>query len=250
MEHDTNSIQVKLEFNLRLDGKDNAHVSEYKDKFDVILSFHRESVAAIPQAEPKPTLAHSSTAVATWTHALENLFSILFFTTRRFPDNVKHTSWARSGRIGSVTRKRRGIPWKRTTLTTRRRRGGRTTNSCTTPKYSSAMTPTIYSTPLTVIAGVWSQLVPDECYEGIFLQTLPAEYESVRTSSYERRDSHLEDIRRMMGAREIYCPPRPNNSPSVVGRGVPMQAILGDDNAINCTTAAIRNPARKTASLG
>ena len=39
------------------------------------------------------------------------------------------------------------------------------------------------------------QLVLDERYEDIILQALPAEYERVRTSSYEERDFHLEDTR-------------------------------------------------------
>ena len=38
------------------------------------------------------------------------------------------------------------------------------------------------------------QPVPDERYEGIILQALPAEYERVRTASYERQNFHLADI--------------------------------------------------------
>ena len=61
------------------------------------------------------------------------------------------------------------------------------------------------------------QPVPDERYEDIILQALPAEYERVRAASYERRDFHLADIRRMMSALYIDYLSRLNNSPSVVG---------------------------------
>ena len=76
------------------------------------------------------------------------------------------------------------------------------------------------------------QPVPDERYEDIIFQAIPAEYERVRTASYERRGFHLADIRRMMSALYIDCLSRPNNSSLVVGRGVAMQATGGDDSAI------------------
>ena len=41
------------------------------------------------------------------------------------------------------------------------------------------------------------QPVPDERYEDIILQAIPAEYERVRTASYERRDFHLADTNLM-----------------------------------------------------
>ena len=75
--------------------------------------------------------------------------------------------------------------------------------------------------------------MPDERYEDIILQALPAEYERVRTASYERRDFHLANIRRMMSALYIYLS-RPNDSPLVAGRGVAMQATGGDDSTIKC----------------
>ena len=78
------------------------------------------------------------------------------------------------------------------------------------------------------------QPVPDERYEDIILQALPAEYEKVRTASYERRDFHLADIRRMMSALYIDCLSRPNNSLLVAGRGVAMQATGGDNSIIKC----------------
>ena len=78
------------------------------------------------------------------------------------------------------------------------------------------------------------QPVPDEQYENIILQALLAEYERVRTASYERRDFHLADIRRMMSALHIDCLSRPNNSLLVAGRGVVMQATGGDDSTIKC----------------
>ena len=78
------------------------------------------------------------------------------------------------------------------------------------------------------------QPVPDERYEDIILQAPPAEYERVRTASYERRDFHLADIRRMMSALYIDCLSRPNNSLLVAGRGVAMQPTGGDNSIIKC----------------
>ena len=78
------------------------------------------------------------------------------------------------------------------------------------------------------------QPVPDERYEDIILQALPAEYERVRIASYERRDFHLADIRRMMRALYIDCLSRPNNSLLVADRGVAMQATGGDNSIIKC----------------
>ena len=78
------------------------------------------------------------------------------------------------------------------------------------------------------------QLVPDERYEDVILQAVPAEYERVRPTRYERQDFHLADIRRMMSALYIDYHSRPNNSPLVAGCGVAMQATEGDDNTIKC----------------
>ena len=78
------------------------------------------------------------------------------------------------------------------------------------------------------------QPVPDERYEDIILQAFPAEYERVRTASYERRDFPLADIRRMMSALYVDCLSRLNNSPSVMGRGVAMHLTGGGDRPINC----------------
>ena len=78
------------------------------------------------------------------------------------------------------------------------------------------------------------QSVPDERYKDIILQALPAEYERVRTASYERRDFHLADIRRMMSALYIGCISRPNNFLFVAGRGVVIQAAGGDNSIIKC----------------
>ena len=78
------------------------------------------------------------------------------------------------------------------------------------------------------------QPVPDERYEDIILQALPAEYERVRTASYETRDFHLADIRRMMSALDIDCLSRPNNSLLVAGRGVAMQATGGGNSIVKC----------------
>ena len=89
--HDTNNIQAMLKFCPSFDGKDKAHFLEYKERLRVVLSFRRQSVATLFQGDPKPTAAQHFTAVATWERANENLFSILFFTTKRSANNgVKH----------------------------------------------------------------------------------------------------------------------------------------------------------------
>ena len=94
------------------------------------------------------------------------------------------------------------------------------------------------------------QPVADERYEDIILQAIPAEYERVRTASYERRDFHLADIRRMMSALYIDCLSRPNNSPLVAGRGVAIQATGETTAPSSVTIAAIRVTARKYVSPG
>ena len=78
------------------------------------------------------------------------------------------------------------------------------------------------------------QPVPDERYGNVILQILLAEYERVRIASYERRNLRLADNRRMMRALYIDCLYRPNNSPSVMGRGVAMHLTGGCDNPTNC----------------
>ena len=94
------------------------------------------------------------------------------------------------------------------------------------------------------------QSVPDEWYGDIILQALPAEYERVRTASYERRDFHLADIWRMMSALYIDCLSRANSSPLVAGRGVAMQTAGGDDSAIKCHYCGNPVTARKIVSPG
>ena len=89
------------------------------------------------------------------------------------------------------------------------------------------------------------QPVPDERYEAIILQAVPAEYERVWPTSYERQDFHLADIRCMMSALYIDCRSRPNNSPLVAGCGVAMQATEGDDNTIKCHYCGISRHRQK-----
>ena len=115
--HDTNSIQVVLEVCPRFDSKDEAHVSENKDD----ASLHRQRIASIFQGNPKPTAVHSLIAVATWTRANENLFSILFFPRKRSTNNIVKIRMGRPGRMGSVTGKRRGMPYKISTIVAQRR---------------------------------------------------------------------------------------------------------------------------------
>ena len=94
------------------------------------------------------------------------------------------------------------------------------------------------------------QPVLDERYEDIILQALPAEYERVRTASYERGDFHLADNRGMISALYIDCLSHPNNSPSVVGCGVAMHLTGGGDSPSTATTAATQGTARRSASRG
>ena len=133
-EHDTNNIQAMLKFCPRFDGNDKAHFFYYKDKLRVVLSFHRQSVAAILQGDPKPPAAQNSTAVATWERANENVFSILFFTTERSANNVVKKHVGKTREDGSITDKQNGMPCKRSTTATPRRLEGRTTKNCTALK--------------------------------------------------------------------------------------------------------------------
>ena len=102
-EYGTDSIQAIVNLYPRFDGKDKTQFLEYKDKLRVSLSFHRQSVAAILQGEPKPTTAQNSPAVATWTRANENLFGILFFTTELSAHNVvkRHMGKTREDGVGN-----------------------------------------------------------------------------------------------------------------------------------------------------
>ena len=63
-EDDTDSIRAVLKVYIRFDGEDTTHVCKYKSKLGVVLQFHRQSIVAILQCEPKPTAAQNSTAVA------------------------------------------------------------------------------------------------------------------------------------------------------------------------------------------
>ena len=98
--HDTNNIQAMLKFCPRFEGKDKAHCLDYKDGLRVLLSFHRQSVTAILQGDPKPIAAQNSTAGATWERANKNLFSILFFITERSANNVVKTHMGKTREDG------------------------------------------------------------------------------------------------------------------------------------------------------
>ena len=236
-EHDTNNIQAMLKFCPHFDGKDKAHFLDYKDKLRVVLSLHRQSVAAILQGDPKPPAAQNSTAVATWERANENLFSILFFTTERSANNVvkKHMGKTREDGVGNGQAAWNALEEKYNSHTKEARRAYH--EKLYSTKMKSGDDPDDF---LYIMDGFRERLedmgqpVPDERYEDIILQAIPAEYERVRTASYERRDFHLADIRRMMSALYIDCLSRPNSSPLVAGRGVAMQTTGGDDSAIKC----------------
>ena len=210
---------------------------EYNDKFRVSLLFHWQSVAAILQGEPKPTAAQHLPTIATWTRANENLFSMLFFTTERSTHNVvkNHMGQAQEDGISNGQAGWNALRKKCNSGTKKARRAYHEYLHDTKMKSGDDPDDFIYT-----INGyrkrleVMGQPVPDERYEGILLQALPAEYERVRTASYERRDFRLADIRRMINALYIDCLSRPNNSPSVVGRGVATQLTEGGVSPINC----------------
>ena len=142
-EHDTNNIQEMLKFCPHFDVKDKTHFLDYKNKLRVVLSFHRQSVAAILQGDPKPPGAQTLTAMATWERANENFFSIMFFTTERSANNVVKKHMGKTREDGVVTDKQHRVPWKRSTTATPRRLEGRSTKSCTALKLNQAMRPTI-----------------------------------------------------------------------------------------------------------
>ena len=245
-EHDTNNIQAMLKFCPCFDGKNKAHYLEYKDRLRVVLSFYWQTFAAILQGDPKPTAAQSSTAVTTWERANESLFSILFFTTERSANNVveKHMGNTREDGVGNGQAAWNALEEKYNSHTKEARRAYHEKLHSTKRKsgdYSDGFLYTMES--FRERLEDMGQPVPDQRYEDIIFQVLPTEYERVRTASYERRDFHLADIRRMMSALYINCLSRPDNSPLVAGRGIAMQANGGDDSAIKCHYCG--NPGRR-----
>ena len=236
-EYGTDSIQAIVNLYPRFDGKDKTQFLEYKDKLRVSLSFHRQSVVAILQGEPKPTTARNSPAVATWTRANRNLFGILFFTTERSAHNVvkRHMGKTREDGAGNGEAAWNALEKKYKSNTKEARRVYHEYLHNAKMKSGDDADDFLYT-----IDGYRERLkdmgqpLPDERYEDIILQALPAEYERVRTASYERRDFHLADIRHMMSALYIDCLSRPNNSLLVAGRGVAMQATGGDNSIIKC----------------
>ena len=238
-EHDTHSIQATVNFYPRFGGKDKTHFLESKDKLRVSLLFYRQNVAAILQSEPKPTATQNSPAVVAWTRANENLFSILFFTTERSANNVvkKHMGKTREDGVGNGQ-----VAWnaleKKYWYNSPTKEASRAYHEhLHSTKMKSGDDPDVF---LYTMDGCrerredMGQQVPNERYEDIILQTFPAEYERACTASYERRDSHLADIRRMMSALYIDCLSRLNNSPLVVVRGVAMHLTGGGDSPVNC----------------
>ena len=193
-EYGTDSIQAIVNLYSRFNGKDKTQFLEYKDKLRVSLSFHRQSVAAILQGEPKPTTAQNSPAVTTWTRANENLFGILFFTTELSAHNVvkRHMGKTREDGVGNGQAAWNALEKKYNNNTKETRRAYH--EYLHNAKMKSGDDPDDF---LYTMDGYRERLkdmgqpVPDERYEDIILQALPAEYERVRTASYERRDFHL-----------------------------------------------------------
>ena len=94
------------------------------------------------------------------------------------------------------------------------------------------------------------QPVPDERFEDIILQAVPAEYERDRPTGYGRQDFHLADIRRMMSVLYIDHRTRPNNSSLVAGCGVAMQATEGDDSTIKSHYCGNPGHRQKNCAIG
>ena len=216
-EHDTNFIQaIMLNFCPRFDGKNKAQFLEYKDRLRVVLSCCRSIGKASPpfsKGEPKPPVAQNSTAVASWEHANENLFSILFFTTKRSANNVvkRHMSKTREDGVGNGQAAWSVLEEKYSSHTKEATRAYHEKLHSTEMKLGDDPDDFLYT-----MDGFRERLedmgqpVPDERYEDIILQALPAEYERVRTASYERRDFHLADIRRMVSECPVHRLPFPS----------------------------------------
>ena len=236
-EHHTNCIQAMLNFCPRFNGKDKAQFLEYKDRLRVVLSFYRQSVAAILQGDPKPTAAKHSTAVASWERANENIFSILFFPTERSANNVgeRQMGKTREDGVGDKQEAWSALEDKYNSRTMEARRAYPEKLHSTKMKAGDDPDDFLYTMDgFRELQEDMGQPVPDKRYEDIIFQTLPAEYDRVRTASYERRDFYLAYVRRMMSALSIDYLSCPNNSSLVAGRGVAMQATGGEDSTIKC----------------
>ena len=179
-EYGTDSIQAIVNLYPRFDGKDKTQFLEYKDKLRVSLSFHRQSIAAILQGEPKPTTAQNSPAVATWTRANENLFGILFFTTGLSAHNdvKRHMGKTREDGVGNGQAAWNALENKYDDSNTKEARRAYH-EYLHNAKMKSGDDPDDF---LYTMDGYrerqedMGQPVPDERYEDIILQALPAEY--------------------------------------------------------------------------
>ena len=193
-EHDTSNIQAMLKFCPHFDGKDKAHFLDYKDKLRVVLSFLRQSVAAILQGDPKPPAAQNSTAVATWERANENLFSILFFTPERSANNVvkKHMGKTREDGVGNGQAVWNALEEKYNSHTKEARRAYHEKLHSTKMKSGDDPDDFLYT-----MDGFRERLedvgqpVPDERYENNILQAIPAEYERKWPRSLTGADTML-----------------------------------------------------------
>ena len=178
-EHDIDSIWAIVNFYPRFDGKTKTHFLEYKHKLRVSLSFHRQSVATILQGEPKPKTAQNSPAVATWTRANENLFSILFFTTERSIHNIvkKHMGKTREDGVGNGQAAWNALEKKYNSNAKEARKAYHERLYNTKMKPGDDPDDFIYT-----MDGCrehledMDQSVPDERYEDIIIQALPADF--------------------------------------------------------------------------
>ena len=253
-EHDTNCIQLTmLNFCPCFDGKDKAQFLEYEDRLRVVLSFYRQSVAAILQGETKPTVAQNFTAVASWERANENLFSILFFTTERSANNVvkRHIGKTREDGVGNGQAAWSALKEKYNSYTKEARRAYHEKLHSTKMKSGDDPDDFLYTMDgFRERLEDMSQPVPEERYENIIIEALPAEYKRVRTASYEKRDFHLADIRRMMSALYIDYLSRPSNPPWSRVVGLPCRQPEETTVLSSVTIAVIRGTARRSVSLG
>ena len=125
--------------------------------------------------------------MATWEHANEKLFSILFFTTERSAKNVvkKHVGKTREDGVGNGQAAWNALEEKYNNHTKEARRAYHEKLHSTKMRSDDDPDDFMY-----IMDGFrecledMDQPVPDERYDDIILQVLPAEYERVRTASY------------------------------------------------------------------
>ena len=227
----------------KFDGQNADDFLEWSSKPRVSLSLCSKSVFEIVQGSQRPSGLDNNqvTARESWDDANHNLFSILFYTTsgpafsvvRRFEgktreDGVGH----RQDAWGALRKKfdgcsREALRAAHRELETVKMRSDEDPDDFLYKKYRcrdrlNSVTP--------------KEGPSDRRYEDIILQCSPPEYDRIRQTHFEREDSNLEDIRRMMS--KIYADnlarSHSDSSRGIAGRSVAMQGTGWDLSKINC----------------